>query len=112
MSSDIDVFKAGSDNEIKAWIEANHYLMPRKLDDGSWVAISRLMYTWAVCVDMDEVTAYRYRWCFGDITEALHFLSTIKEFDEVPVRRKSLKGHRYSGDPLLVEYCERGYPRW
>jgi len=112
MSSCIDVFRTGSDSEIKAWIEASHYIMPRKLDDGSWVAITKLAYTWAVCVDMDEVTAYRYRWCFKDFGEAIYFLSTMVDFDEVPTHRKSLKGHRYSGEPLLVEYCERGYPRW
>lgn len=105
-------FAGASDKEIISWLEGNHYISPRKLDDGSWVALHRLMYTWSVCVDMDEVTAYRYRWCFDDLIEATHFLSTIKDFDEVPVKRKSLKGHRYSGEPLLVEYHADGKPRW
>ncbi len=112
MSHFIDVFSSGSESDIKAWIEANHYIMPRILDDGSWVAISKLAYTWAVCVDMDAVTAYRYRWCFADFSEALYFLNTMTDFDEVPTRRESLKGHRYSGEPLLVEHWPNGEPRW
>ena len=105
-------FSQSTDEEIITWLEGQHYISPRKLDDGSWVAISRLAYTWSVCVDMDEVTAYRYRWCFKDMFEALHFLATIKEFDELPVKRDSLVGHRYSGNPLLVEHWPDGHAKW
>ena len=106
------LFSESTDEEIIAWLKRQNYIGPRKLDDGTWVAINKLMYTWSVCVDMDEVTAYRYRWCFEDINEARHFLATIKEFDEVPVRRNSLKGHRYSGVPLLEEHWPNGRAKW
>ncbi len=72
-------FANATDKEIISWLEGNYYLSPRRIEDGSWVAINKLMYIWAVCVDMDEINAYRYRWYFEDINEALYFLATIKE---------------------------------
>ena len=57
---------------------------------------------------MDEVTAFRYRWCFEDSKEALYLLQTMTDVDEVPTKRNGLKGHRYFGRPLHVERWPNG----
>lgn len=92
---------------------ANGYENPRQLEDGSWVAIMRLIFTWSVCVDIDVVSPYRYRYCFEDRKEAYDFLSKIKEFDEAPVGYSSLRGHRTTMEEYrLRSFDELGYARW
>lgn len=88
------------------------FMKVRQLADGSWIGVMRLMFTYSVCMDIDEVTPFRYRWCFQDKAEADYFFETAVDFDEVPTRRVSLKGHRYRGEPLLREKDEHGFDKW
>ena len=58
-------------------------------------------------------TAFRYRWCFADQDEAIYHLETAAEYYEVPVRKASLKGHRYPYDqPLYKEQDDYGFEKW
>ncbi|MDG5868011.1 hypothetical protein [Klebsiella pneumoniae] len=69
-------------------------------------------YTTSVCMDIEEITPFRYRWCFANPVEALYLFDTATEFYEIPKKRSSLKGHRYRVAPLLVENDELGFPKW
>lgn len=105
-------FEEWEDEKVLTFMEENDMLYPRKLDDGSWVAMHRLLFAWSICCDVKPIEQYSYRWCFTDQEEALYFLNTIKEFDEVPVKRNSLKGHRYVDAPRLISYDKNGFKRW
>lgn len=104
-------FDGWSDEQVEDFLKTHLYEYPRKLSDGSWCGLSKLMFTWSVCMDIDEFSPFKYRWCFEDFAEAMYFLQTAEDFDEVPERRESLKGHRYKTAPLLVLHDERGFPR-
>lgn len=84
----------------------------RKIKDGSWIGILPLAFTTSVCMDIEEINPFRYRWCFSDPSEANHFFDTADDYDEVPIKRNSLKGHRYRGEPLLREQDEFGFDKW
>lgn len=101
-----------TDEEMYQFLKANMFTHVRKIEDGTFVGIIRLMFTHAVCTDITFDSPYAYRWCFESLTEAEHFIDTIKEFDEVPKVRTSLKGHRYTDQPRIVLFCENGFPRW
>ena len=56
---------------------------------------------------------YAYRWCFTDRSEAMYFLDTIEEFDEIPTRTQSLRGHRFDcGFARVIHYDKDGYRKW
>lgn len=112
-SSTYDNFIDWDDERVMAFMEENHYINPRKLEDGSWCAISRLITTWSVCTDITPTCPYAYRWCFLDKAEADLFLATVVEFDDIPVVKESLKGHRFhDGQSRYVRYENDGFKEW
>lgn len=90
----------------------SYYSHIRQLDDGDWVGITKLAFTYAVCCGITEINPFTYRWCFESLEEAEFFFNTMKDFDEVPTKIDTLKGHRYLDAPRLVLYDQLGYPRW
>lgn len=104
--------QSAADRDMLAFLSEEGFINPKKLDDGEWVAIMKLAFTVSVCCGIGRFTAFKYRWCFKDPQEAFYFLENIKDFDEVPTRRASLKGHRYIGSPLYTEKDERGFDKW
>ena len=69
--------------------------------------------------DIHDVNLYRYWWdypiplsmMFRWSERGTSFFETAVDYDEVPVKRSSLKGHRYRGEPLLREKGVFGYDR-
>lgn len=100
------------DKEFEAFLRGRGYQYVRKLEDGEWIFITQLFSTMAVCCGSDYTTSFKYRWCFKDPYEAKYFFDTCREYDEVPTLRNSLAGHRYTSNPLLIEYDKYGFPKW
>lgn len=99
--------------EIDDFFKENSFIIWRKLDDGEYIALQRLMFTMSVCMGVELTLAYKYRWCFEDPAEAVQFFNQAKQYDDIPEQRESLKGHRYlSKKPLLVVLDELGLPKW
>lgn len=98
--------------QIREFLLEQGFLRVRQLEDGSWIGVLRLVFTTSVCMDIDEFSPFRYRWCFADPAEANHFFETAVDYDEVPTKHDSLKGHRYRGEPLLREKDEFGFDKW
>lgn len=105
-------FPGMTKEEIDQYLRENQFMMWRQLESGEYIGILPLMFTFSVCMQIERISPYAYRWCFQDFAEALHFYETAKEFDEVPTVRTSLKGHRYRHAPLLIEKDERGFDKW
>ena len=102
-----------NEQQIQEFLTRNRYQHPRKLADGSWVALFMLATTWSICTDITRETPYAYRWCFRELDEAMYFLDNIVEFDEVPVRVTSLHGHRFdSGYARVIHYDDLGFRKW
>lgn len=108
----VECFDEWEDEDVIKHLHSEMFIKPRKLADGSWVAISRLTTTWSVCCDITRMTPYAYRWCFLDLAEAEYFLENIQEFDEIPERRSSLTGHRFSRYARLAAFDHLGLKRW
>ena len=99
--------------ERDAFFRDNLYIPPRQLADGDWAGIVRLAFTWSVCMGITPSMPFTYRWCFEDKAEAEFFLATAQDVDEIPVRKTSLKGHRYtSREPLYREKDRLGFDKW
>lgn len=107
-----DNFDDWPEEKVLAFMADNRILSPRKLADGTWAGICELMYTTSVCMDVTPLKAFAYRWCFEYPAEAFHFLATAQDFDEVPARKTSLKGHRYITQPLYMEQDALGLNKW
>lgn len=100
------------DPEFKNFLLDQGFLSPRRLDDGEWVAMLPLMFTMSVCCGIGEHHTYRYRWCFGDREEAELFLAELVDFDDIPTKKDSLKGHRYLTTPRYMETDQLGINKW
>lgn len=107
-----DTFEDWPEEKVLAFMKENHFQLPRKLAGGEWCALLRLAFTWSICTDVTPYTPFKYRWCFEDKDEALYFLKTMEDYDEVPVRKTSLRGHRYKTAPLYREQDQFGYDKW
>lgn len=59
------------------------YLHPTQRADGSWCAITRLMYTHAILADIDWL-GYGDRWCYKSEQAALDALCSWPEDQEEP----------------------------
>lgn len=106
-------FRGMSDEQVEKYlINECNFIKVRKLQTGEWIGIFKLIFTTSVCMDIDYFTPYAYRWCFEDKEEAELFFENAKEYDEIPKKRDSLKGHRYNSKPLLIEYDELGFKKW
>lgn len=109
----INHFEGWSDEKINTFMQENSFLAWRRLEDGEYIGLIKLLFTMSVCTGIEPNTPYKYRWCFKDAREAINFYGQAKEFDEIPEQRTSLKGHRYlPNKPLLVEYASNGFPKW
>lgn len=62
----------------------NRYLCWRRLEDGTYIALMRLMTTVALCIGVGPITPYKKRYCFRDITVALGEYNEMKTGDDVP----------------------------
>lgn len=100
------------DPEFKNFLLDQGFLSPRRLEDGEWVAMLPLMFTMSVCCGIGEHHTYRYRWCFGDREEAELFLAELVDFDDIPTKKDSLKGHRYLTTPRYMETDQLGINKW
>ena len=100
------------DVKFPNWLTLQNFINIRKLEDGCWVGIYQLAYTWSVCSDITYGSQYAYRWCFKDPEEAFYFCDNIKEFDEIPERRQTLQGHRYTKESRLAATDQLGIKRW
>lgn len=101
-----------TDEEFYEFLQDQGYKNIRKLPDGEFAATIELAFTTAVCCGMDVVTAYKYRWCFSKSDDAIGFINSLTEFDQVPTNLENLKGHRYQDRPLLKLKDEKGFDRW
>ena len=95
-----------------AFLERNHFKNIRRLEDGSWVGVIRLAYSWAVCSDIMITTIYAYRWCFKTENAAVTFIESMVHFDDIPEDRGMLVGHRYLTEPRVNRIDEYNSPRW
>lgn len=107
-------FDNKTDEEIEAFLLAQHFICVRKLDDGEWIGLHRLAYTMSVCMGIEDISPFKYRWCFSDTDVAKDFYDNAVEYDEIPNEQQQafLKGHRHTSTPRIVLYDELGYPRW
>lgn len=107
-----DIWDKPDEEVIKYLTEVEMFSRVRKLEDGSFVGCMKLAFTMSVCCDITPTTPYAYRWCFKDPEEAFYFCDNIKEFDEIPERRQTLQGHRYTKESRLAATDQLGIKRW
>lgn len=107
-------FNGMTDDEVSQWLQSHGYSPShfRKLDDGEWILLHQLAFTLSVCCGVGKINMFKYRWCFADENEALEFFNTCQNYDDIPAKRESLKGHRYLTKPRIVEYDEYGFEKW
>lgn len=92
---------------------------PRRLEDGTWAALTRLAYTTAICVDFDRdgrgISMYESRYCFGPnrvlphYGNASYWLAQLQNKESLPVGNCAYRG-RLGTQPILEnEYTKNFY---
>lgn len=62
----------------------NNFQQWRQLDDGTYVALGRLMFTIGLFIGVGAITPYRRRYCYNDPTEAHAEYRALRTGDDVP----------------------------
>lgn len=62
----------------------NRFLCWRRLEDGTYIALGRLMTTVGLFIGVGPITPYKRRYCFRDVTLALGEYNDMKTGDDVP----------------------------
>jgi hypothetical protein len=72
--------------EIEAALNdpGNLYVCWRMLDDGTYVALGRLMFTTALFIGVGAVVPFKRRYCFNDPTTARAEYDDLKTGDDEP----------------------------
>lgn len=92
---------------------------PRRLEDGTWAALTRLVATTAICVNYDAdgmgISMYESRYCFSNTQVLPHYgnasywLAQLKNQESLPVGNCAFRG-RLGTEPLLdMEYTRNYY---
>lgn len=92
---------------------------PRKLEDGTWAALTRLVTTTAICVNYDSdglgISMYESRYCFSNTLilphygNASYWLAQLKNQESLPVGNCAFRG-RLGTEPLMdIEYTRNYY---
>lgn len=69
--------------EFEKFLLENGYTHIRELEDGSVAAITKLIFTTAICIDLDYMS-WASRYCFKNEEDAIEQLEKIKTADCVP----------------------------
>jgi hypothetical protein len=62
----------------------NNFTHWRQLDDGTYIAIGRLMFSVALFIDVQPITPYRKRFCFPSLDLAIAAYTDMQTPDDVP----------------------------
>lgn len=60
------------------------FLGAKRLEDGTYVGIQRLITTLAICIGIDRVSAYTRRYCFQDAAQCIAEYQRMEKGDFVP----------------------------
>lgn len=72
-----DAFTAKMRDELR-------YVGAKRLADGTYVGVQRLMFTLAICVGVTEASAYQRRYCYEDAAECLAQYAAIRNSGDIP----------------------------
>ena len=87
---------------------------PRKLKDGTWAGLTRLIHTTAICVDFDEQQMYESRYCFSHSEVMYHWqlatywLAQFKSRESLPIGNCAYRGH-LGTEPILSKAKTENY---
>lgn len=56
----------------------------KRLEDGTYVGILRLAFTWAICIGTDAWTPAKRRYCFEQLSDCLSEYAKITTGEDVP----------------------------
>lgn len=75
----------GQQDEFTAWlVETQGFIGAKRLPDGGYVALQRLLFTLAICVGPTYDASYTRRYCYADASICLHEYERITSMDAEP----------------------------
>ncbi|MBB2915898.1 hypothetical protein [Cupriavidus alkaliphilus] len=69
--------------KFAAWLAQNGYTQVRRLPDGSYAGVSRLLFTTALYIGLD-VWGWERRYCYESERDALAALAALETSDDEP----------------------------
>lgn len=83
MQNQTTVQQEAEDSAFVAMLQENKYFSIRKLPDGTYAALGKLLYTTAIHTGL-TYNGWAYRYCFEDAERAQKELEKLEEMDAVP----------------------------
>lgn len=64
--------------------DEHQFVGAKRLADGTYVGVTRLLYTLAICIGVGEHTAYTRRYCYEDAATCLMEYQLLESGSDVP----------------------------
>jgi hypothetical protein len=61
-----------------------NFIGAKRLADGTYVGVMRLMFTLAICIGFEEGSLFKRRYCFKDITQCISEYEGITSGEDIP----------------------------
>ncbi|BBI61727.1 hypothetical protein [Vreelandella sulfidaeris] len=84
-ATDDFLFPEGEQDDFTRVMRNEHeYVGARRLPDGTYIGLQRLMFTLAICVGVTETSPFKRRYCFEDAPSCItQFLLLSSPSDEI-----------------------------
>ena len=89
-----------TDDEQRMYLENEKFFALRKIE-GEWCGLLELATTRSICMGIERLTSFKYRWCFKNRDQALIELDKMTAIDQVPTLGTFVAHrHGFSQEPL------------
>lgn len=72
-----------NENKLETYLLKQGYLKVKHIP-GGYIAVMSLLYTWALCIDLDQ-WGYERRYCYEDRALALSAFEAMTNIDDEPL---------------------------
>lgn len=72
-----------TDDEFRALLERNGYQLVRKLEDGTWIGLTPLLFTVGLCIGLGPI-GWERRYCYDDVFLAMEEMGKLEHGAQVP----------------------------
>lgn len=64
--------------------DVHGYIGAKRADDGTYIGILPLMFTMSICVGVTEISPFKKRYCYEDITECMSNYDSLDDSTFTP----------------------------
>lgn len=87
LSETLNPTAQGQQDDFTEWMRSKDaaFVGAKRLSDGTYVGLKRLLFTHAICMGVTREASYTRRYCYEDLVTCLDEYRGLVSIDDVPV---------------------------